>query len=130
MSINPVRHPLYLALIVDLIVTLVVDAQRGLLDFSITSVFWVHLTNFPIWIVVVTFATCAFIRSVIDSQCFKLLYHYFRYSKNRERQSAVHELSLQRPRLTTDVDDIWVATINSATERNTATPRLRQGEFA
>jgi hypothetical protein len=75
MSLNPARHPLYLTILVNIIVTLVVDSRRGLLDFSIASNLWVHLLNFPFWIVLIVFAACSIVRSALDSIWLKYFFH-------------------------------------------------------
>jgi len=118
MSYNPINNPLALTMIVDIVVTIIVDKNRGLLDFSITSNFWVHILNFPIWVVFIVFFVCKVLRDIFYSSWFGLVWFYLTTSKRkRHMASELHELSQFNPRLNTDV-----AVVSGVDVRSTTTP--------
>lgn len=85
-------NPFYFSLVVDVIVTLAVDASRDLLDLSINGVTWTHLLNFPIWVVTLVFVTFAALRGILNSDKINMSLQYFRNARNRHPVDSLNEL--------------------------------------
>lgn len=85
-------NPFFTVMVIDVIVTLSVDASRDLLDLSINGVTWTHLLNFPIWIVALVFVTFAAFRGILDSDKLNMSMQYFRNARARHPVDQINEM--------------------------------------
>lgn len=91
---SPLQHPLYIAIFVDVVVTLIVDHSRGQLDFSLQSNLWVHLCNFPIWIILIVFFSCSLLRRFFSLWFVRIFVDYLRLPRHpRPQVNHLHELA-------------------------------------
>jgi hypothetical protein len=79
-------HPFYISIFVNVLVTLIVDYQRGQLEFSIASNFWTHLCNFPFWVTLIVFCSCYLLRQFFALWFVQLFFSYLRLPVRKKPQ--------------------------------------------